>query len=326
MDELEKLKRLSASIGNDPLLVQAAGGNTSIKDGAVMWIKASGTWLGQAMQRDIFVPVALDRLLDGLRRNDPEAETCVAYVRSDLNALGLRPSIETTVHALMPQKIVIHVHCVNTIAYAIRRDAEVVLRDKLKVFRWAFIPYAHPGRTLAHAISAGVKPDTNVLILGNHGLVVAADTVDEAETLLRAVSAHLRRDVRSTKPVDRVALQRHADGTDYRVASDDLTHAVATDAHILTSAGEGVYYPDHAVFLGRGIASDQSLSPPMLAIPGLGVLIKQDAKTAVEPMARCIADVFLRVLPDDPIQSIDDTNVQRLLNWEAEIYRQNLKL
>jgi rhamnose utilization protein RhaD (predicted bifunctional aldolase and dehydrogenase) len=326
MDELEKLKRLSASIGNDPLLVQAAGGNTSIKDGAVMWIKASGTWLGQAMQRDIFVPVALDRLLDGLRRNDSNAETCVAYIRSDLNALGLRPSIETTVHALMPQKIVIHVHCVNTIAYAIRRDAEVVLRDKLKAFRWAFIPYAHPGRTLAHVISARIKPDTNILILGNHGLVVAANTVDEAETLLRMVSATLQRNVRSTRSVDRAELQRHADNTYYRLASDDLTHAVATDPHILTMAGVGVFYPDHAVFLGRGIACNKSLSPPMLAIPGLGVLIKQDAKSAVEPMARCIADVFLRVQPDDPIQSIDEENIQRLIEWEAEIYRQNLKM
>jgi len=326
VDELEKLKRLSAEIGCDPLLVQAAGGNTSIKDGSVMWIKVSGTWLSEAMTRDIFVPVALDCLLDGIKRNDADAEACVAYVRSDLNALSLRPSIETTVHALMPQKIVMHVHCVNTIAYAIRIDVETILSQKLSDFRWAFVPYAHPGRTLANAITARIKRDTDVLILGNHGLVVAADTVDQVEALLRAVSSTLSIPARHVNPVNRDALQRHADDTEYRLAKDEVTHAVATDPYILRIAGEGVFYPDHAVFLGRGISQDMTLRPPILAVAGLGLLIRQDAKSAVEPMARCIADVFLRIMPDNPIQPIDHENVHRLLNWEAEIYRQNLKL
>ena len=45
MVELDRLRKLSARVGSDPLLVQAAGGNTSLKDKGVMWIKASGTWL-----------------------------------------------------------------------------------------------------------------------------------------------------------------------------------------------------------------------------------------------------------------------------------------
>ena len=43
MVELDQLRALSARVGADPLLVQAAGGNTSLKDQGVMWIKASGT-------------------------------------------------------------------------------------------------------------------------------------------------------------------------------------------------------------------------------------------------------------------------------------------
>jgi len=93
VDELEKLKRLSAEIGCDPLLVQAAGGNTSIKDGSVMWIKASGTWLSEAMTRDIFVPVALDCLLDGIKRNDADAEASLALVRCSL-PFEILPSAE----------------------------------------------------------------------------------------------------------------------------------------------------------------------------------------------------------------------------------------
>ncbi|MGB8313998.1 MAG: class II aldolase/adducin family protein, partial [Aestuariivirga sp.] len=177
MTELYDLKKLSARVGADPLLVQAAGGNTSLKQDEVMWIKASGTWLKDAVTRDIFVPMDREALLAALTKNDPACETCTGFVLSGLNTTGLRPSIETTVHALMPQRVVLHVHCVNTIAWAIQSDAEQKLAEKLKDFRWAFIPYAKPGLPLAGAISARLKPGIDVLILGNHGLVVAADSV-----------------------------------------------------------------------------------------------------------------------------------------------------
>ena len=57
MNERENLSQLSARIGADPLLVQAAGGNTSIKQDGVMWIKASGTRLKEASSKNIFVPL-----------------------------------------------------------------------------------------------------------------------------------------------------------------------------------------------------------------------------------------------------------------------------
>ena len=142
-----------------------------------MWIKASGTWLAEAATRDIFVPLDHQRLVAALERDDPDCATCMAYVRTDLNALGLRPSIETSVHALMPQPVVFHVHCVETIAWAIRDGAERLLAAPLAAFNWAFVPYARPGLPLAAAIRARLRPGTDVLVLGNHGLVVAADTV-----------------------------------------------------------------------------------------------------------------------------------------------------
>ena len=58
------------------------------------------------------------------------------------------------------------------------------LAGKLRDFNWAFIPYARPGLPLANAIAPRLKPGIDVLILGNHGLVVAAETVAEAEKLL----------------------------------------------------------------------------------------------------------------------------------------------
>lgn len=325
MVELDQLRTLSARVGTDPLLVQAAGGNTSLKDGGTMWIKASGTWLKDAAAKDIFVPLDHAAILAGLERNDPACESCTAFVRTDLNSTGLRPSIETTVHALMPQRVVVHVHCVNTIAWAIRADGEERLAEKLKGFTWAFVPYARPGLPLAGAIAARMRPGVDVLVLGNHGLVVAANSVAEAEALLDKVVAAVTRPVRPAVKPDREALARRAAATGYVPASMDETHALATDPLALKRGKSLVFYPDHVVFLGVGVATTFDGNPPLVAVPGEGVYIRADTKPAIEPMGRCLADVMRRVEDSDPLVALTEADVDRLVNWDAEKYRQTLK-
>lgn len=325
MVELGLLRALSAKLGADPLLVQAAGGNTSLKSNGVMWIKASGTWLKDAATRDIFVPLDHAAIMAALARKDPACESCVNFVRTDLNATGLRPSIETTVHALMPQRVVLHVHCVNTIAWAIRTDAEARLAEKLKGFNWAFIPYARPGLPLAGAIAQRMRPGVDVLVLGNHGLVAAAETVAEAEALLARAVAAVARPVRAATLPNRAALAALCDGRPYRPAEMDETHALATDALALPRGAHEVFYPDHVVFLGVGVATGFEGHPPLAAIPGHGVLIREDAKPAIEPMGRCLADVMRRVEEQDPLLPLTPDDIDRLVNWDAEKYRQTLK-
>ena len=130
--------------------------------------------------------------------------------------MGLRPSIETSVHGLMPQKVVLHVHCVNTIAWAIREDAEAQLQQRLSAFNWSFIPYARPGLQLSRAIRSNLKSGSDVMVLQNHGLAVAAETVAEAEALLREVVEPLQCPQREFSKPDFAALEKACAGTDYR--------------------------------------------------------------------------------------------------------------
>jgi rhamnose utilization protein RhaD (predicted bifunctional aldolase and dehydrogenase) len=290
-----------------------------------MWIKASGTWLRDAASRDIFVPLDHAAIMQGLGSGDPACESCTAFVRTDLNATGLRPSIETTVHALMPQRVVVHVHCVNTIAWAIRTDGEARLAERLQGFHWAFIPYARPGLPLAGAIQSRLRPGVDVLVLGNHGLVVAAESVAAAEALLTRVVAAVTRPARAAVPPDRAALATLCQGRPYAPAAMDETHALATDPLALARGRTEVFYPDHVVFLGVGVATDFAGDPPLVAIAGQGVLIREDAKPAIEPMGRCLADVMRRVEDRDPLTALTPADIDRLVNWDAEKYRQTLK-
>jgi rhamnose utilization protein RhaD (predicted bifunctional aldolase and dehydrogenase) len=52
---LNDLRRMSARVGKNILLTQAAGGNSSIKLGDVLWVKASGAWLADAEDKDVFL-------------------------------------------------------------------------------------------------------------------------------------------------------------------------------------------------------------------------------------------------------------------------------
>lgn len=339
-NEMTALKALSAKVGADLLLVQAAGGNTSLKQDGVMWIKASGTWLQHAEERDIFVPVALDPLLSALERDDPACETCTDFVRSDLNSLGLRPSIETTVHASFAHKVVVHVHCIATISLAVRADAEAVLAKMLSGFRWAFVPYRRPGLPLAKEIRKRLKADTDVLVLGNHGLVVAAETAAEAERLLGQVVQTLTRRARAAKMIDRPALEKIAASSGYDPSPDPAVHALALDALSLAQARKGTLYPDHIVFLGAGIAVAEAgeplraaaerigragrPEPKLVVVPGKGVFLPADATPAMHAMARCLADVAVRLSPDDPVRPLTLEDELALVNWDAEKYRQSL--
>ena len=92
-----ELVSVSARVGNNLQWVQGGGGNTSLKRGDDFWVKASGTWLAEAESRDIFVHLPLQRVRALMAGAD--AESALAALAP---AGGLRPSIETSLHALLP--------------------------------------------------------------------------------------------------------------------------------------------------------------------------------------------------------------------------------
>jgi rhamnose utilization protein RhaD (predicted bifunctional aldolase and dehydrogenase) len=338
-DEFHALRELSAALGADPLRTQGAGGNTSIKRDGVMWIKASGTWLADALAQDIMTPVRLEPLRKAIADGDLRAAAAVDFVDTQLNASGLRPSIETSVHAIMPSPVVVHIHCVNTIALAVRRDGESLVRERLRMdadVALAFAPYRKPGLPLAHAIAERRTRNTNVFVLANHGLVVAGETVVEVADRIARVCEALSAPARSAPQVDAERLASIVDGTDYRLPHDAAVHAVSLDPKSLAIARLGSLYPDHVVFLGRGLVegsvgggrlrapAEVRRPPMMLALPGIGVILHRSTSKNAEAMALCLADVAARIPDDAPIRVLTGAEEQELMNWEAEAYRQTM--
>lgn len=230
--EFERLAYISRQLGRNVAYVQGGGGNTSIKvDSERMWVKASGTELAAVRTDNGFVAVDYVRIRQGLAACATEADYTGLVKASVLEhdpGQPARPSIEAGFHALLSPATVLHSHSVLANLLTCAREGEDLCRTLLPDAIW--VPYASPGLPVTVSVkdrlaSVGNEQQTMVLMLQNHGLVVAAETPDAAW--------HLHANVNAT-------ILRHFD-----LAEPTLNGApffVADAAHLL--------FPDQAVYLG----------------------------------------------------------------------------
>ncbi|MFK7838398.1 MAG: class II aldolase/adducin family protein [Sulfitobacter sp.] len=308
-----EFRALSAKLGSDPLQVQGPGGNTSIKDGNTMWIKASGTELADAMDKPIFV--AVDRAAAKAEAGGAGDGTCKATVLDPENTL--RPSIETTFHAALDWDVVAHTHSVATLVHAISPEGRLAAQDKLQGLPAVMVPYAKPGLPLTAKILAKVLPETQVIVLQNHGLICCGSSVEEVETLIAEVEARLMMPERP-----RVDLPNGPDHTGFDRIPESW---MAFDPRIANLALAGSYYPDHVVFLGAALPqADNDDAPPAILQPGAGVYLRHGATSSQVAMIRCLADCLARLPKGWAVEAIGTEAEAELLNWDAEKYRQAL--
>ena len=327
------LVALAAHVGANRMWVQGAGGNVSAKMHDVLWIKGSGKWMSNAYAEPIFAAVKLSGVRNRMMAD--EADPAISELMS-ISPVGLRPSIETSMHALLPHPYVMHVHSVNVIAHSVCAEGLVRIERHLKGLRWACVSYARPGVDLTNAITNVLQcTSVDVLILVNHGLVIGGASRSAVEMLLNDVEARLKLPVRTQPPVDLQALEELSADTPYRPAPTIELHAMAIDVTQRTIAVGGSLYPDHVVFLGPAVTSlnNQDVNgylrarlreglhvPAILLVPDVGVLLRRDLSAGALAMVDCLAMVLARI-PSTEVRYLTSEQEASLLEWEAEKYR-----
>jgi len=317
--------KLSSKLGKNHMLVQGAGGNTSIKRNDKMWIKASGTWLSKSNEENIFVEVNLSNIRKNILLNED-----IPIDTSNKTNKNLRPSIETSLHALMPHKIVVHTHPIEVLSWLVRKDAKEQLLKILKSEKLIWVPYYRPGKDLSQALRKALEQkEANIILLGNHGLVVGADTCLEISDLMdKILSVCKQRQERFIKPQN--DLIEVAKKVNMRLPSYQEIHFLALnkDAYQRCKEKNGILYPDQAVFLGSKMPcldSEKSLKKEIqssfLIIKGKGVLVSKKASKDVDIMLRCHAQLLSRIAPGSKLNYLSKLNVRKLLHWEPEKYR-----
>lgn len=216
---LKELIEISQYYGKNKDFTIASGGNTSVKNEEMMYVKASGFELGKIGKEGY---VAMDRiLLDRLKTQtyskiDAERES---QVKSDLlksrihPELNQRPSVEASVHHAIRYKFVIHMHPTIVNAVTCAKNAQKTI-ENLFGDQVVFVSYITPGYILYKEIEDqndlyfakhGKYPQ--VFFLQNHGVFVGAETAAEIKEkydwIINAIKGNISNELKiSPLPVD----------------------------------------------------------------------------------------------------------------------------
>jgi rhamnose utilization protein RhaD (predicted bifunctional aldolase and dehydrogenase) len=332
---LAGLRLLSALLGSDPLCVQGAGGNASLKEGATLWVKASGLRLAQAPERDIFLPIPLAEA----REHAGAGGESLADLASGSSLL---PSIETPLHVLLPQRVVLHLHLIDAIVHTLQPHGRENLAARLDGLRWVYVPYARPGLPLSLAVARALEQapaPPEILVLENHGLVAAAETETAALALVREAARRLFLPERH-RPLPDVFALRDANDQGWTLPPEPLIHALAFEPALSALWPNPVFYPDHAVFLGSNLPvaeEEEKLSgalarfrdcaervPPYAVFPGKGVLLAPEISPGARAMLTALAHTALRLPEGVRPRGLSAEAVAELEHWDAEKWRRQL--
>ncbi len=186
--------------------------NTSVKDETTLYVKGSGTQLATIKAEEFVMSRA--RLNEIMKTEYPgnDTEREAAYLADVMAAVTdadktKRPSVEALLHNLFAYTYVLHVHPTLVNGLTCGKGAKALSEQLLgKEVLW--IDICKPGYTLAricyekmNAYKEEFGKDVQVLLLQNHGIFVAANTVEEIGVLFDGVITNLEKQVKRTADV-----------------------------------------------------------------------------------------------------------------------------
>ena len=211
MKEIQQLIEISQFYGRDSRFVIAGGGNTSYKNAEKIWVKASGSSLAAITEEGFAV---LDRAKLNLMSDkvySANAAEREEEVKNDLAAAtitkGKRPSVETSMHNVIDFAFVVHMHptLVNGLMCANNAQADL---QKLFGAKALYIEYTDPGYVLFKKVEDAIiayraanNEEPQVIWLQNHGIFVAANSIEEVKVIYIEVLEKLSEGVTPSHPL-----------------------------------------------------------------------------------------------------------------------------
>jgi rhamnose utilization protein RhaD (predicted bifunctional aldolase and dehydrogenase)/NAD(P)-dependent dehydrogenase (short-subunit alcohol dehydrogenase family) len=195
LDEPERLRYRSNTLGSDLRITNFGGGNTSSKilqidpltgkTEEVLWIKGSGGDLG-SIKLSGLATLYLDKLraLETRYRGvENEDEMVEMYPLCTFGKNTVAASIDTPLHGFLPFRHIDHLHPDWGIALAASANGIEKMQEFNRLFdhHLIWVPWQRPGFELGMMLRRAVQqsPDCDGIILGGHGLFTWGDTQRE---------------------------------------------------------------------------------------------------------------------------------------------------
>lgn len=346
---VKELIKISKYAGMREDLVQASGGNSSVKlsDGKMI-IKGLGIQLADVNENFGYATVDLNVFRNFFRQyhsGDIGSDTA-EKLQERAFLKGCKPAVETYFHALT-DRVTLHTHPELINVLTSRKGGMEVLRS---LFPDALmLNYAAPGLSLGIELYEKMESQTSMSFSGiafmkNHGLLVSGKTADEviAETeyVIERVATYLKYENYANSNVTKI-YQWLAQKTDM---SGKIVYCT-TNRKIISgqaalSKKQYMFCPDGIVFCGKEILvldEGKEIAQIEKYIADLGcpsVLIYQrnvyiiassikKAKEIESVVAFCSEVAELNRGFD--MDFLTDKEADYLLNWEVEKYRKNMQ-
>ncbi|GHV70404.1 short-chain dehydrogenase [Spirochaetia bacterium] len=358
---LENLVEVSRYYGKNPDYVLAGGGNTSWKDGDLLYVKASGMALAD-VESASFVKMDRKALAKIWGKNYPaEAAERESAVLADMMAARLpgedqkRPSVEALLHDIMPFTFVVHLHPAKINGLTCSRMGEAAMKN---IFgdEAIWIPSTNPGYILSKTVKTAMddyytrmNKNVAIIFLQNHGVFVGADTVEHIKELYSGIMSNIA-----------LHIQREPCFSDEKRESNELSKLFAElggEMAIFAYGGEvaalvkdcssfkpvsSVFTPDHIVYAGsdplfveetdirqgwENHVRKTGRDPKIAAVRGRGICgigITEKAATLALDLFRDSIKVAVYSEPFGGPCFMTADKIDFINNWEVERFRSNV--
>lgn len=365
--EISKLVEISHFYGRNKDYVIAGGGNTSFKNSFNIWVKASGTTLAD-IDENGFVGLSrqsLNKIKEKVYPQNPSERE--EQVKKDLEKAitsqkHLRPSVETSMHEIIEYPYVVHTHPCLVNALMCSKNSESLTKEIFGDVS-IYIEYTDPGYTLFKKVwekllqyksNFGVSP--KIIFLQNHGVFVAADSVEEIKEIYADIQKRLFERV-SNKNLDLTLMNKNSSvqksiynyfktkSLQTKAFSSELIQHFLSNEQQLTRISRPftpdiiVYCKSNYLFLEKD-SNENQINPKIDAFylkhgyyPKV-ILVKNDCMIIVEDSEKniqTVADVFQDMIKISWLSEnfggpnfMTPDHISFIDNWEVENYRRKV--
>lgn len=358
------LANISSFAGNRFDLVQAGGGNSSVKlNDQQMLIKASGISLSEVCQGSGYVAVNYPLIRRSIAENnftsnDRKERECSAnqlMEKSKISTEG-KPSIETFLHALL-NTYTLHTHPISVNVLTAKANWQ---QELTAVWPDAVcVPYHTPGIDLALALAKQIERYQaandqlpKVIFLQNHGLIISSEYYEEVEQITdqvcMAVEEHLKMDLQRYRNISQ--LQKLFASLGYGQEKEKVNF-LCSDDHLIqqclsseqTSGDRSIeiwpFCPDTLIYCGvrpvhlSSMSDENSIKeyinqyqeyPKVLILDNQVYFCANSLKKAKDAEDLFKFHLLVRQHSTPDIQRLTMDEVAYLSNWDAEKYRQGV--
>jgi class II aldolase/adducin family protein len=347
MNEIKNLIKLSKYAGMREDIIQAGGGNTSVKiNDETMFIKSSGYQLSEMEENVGYSKVNYKKIVDYFKSHLEIKRSDEKELLENTLIQGKRPSIETFLHSIT-EKYTLHTHPLLINVFTSRKNGMKELKSMFP--NSLIIDYQTPGIFLAKEFfdkfSKLENPQkANIVFLKNHGLIVSGKNMDEVielhesilETLENKLKVNMQAYRNSTflfKKLEDFIENNIVYLCENRRIKNFIENNSIKDVNYCFSPDSLIYCNKKILLLNKNDDMLEVVKNHNLKYGNFNVAYFENELYIIAPNVKKAKEIesvlsfnlqVLKLNKNDEMDFLTEEEQNFLLNWDSEKYRKNL--